>query len=124
MIKDQGFAQLSAKVLSRIIAFSPHYSILDFSMNNLGAGLDDIVAGVQQNSRVVCLRLRNNNIDCRKNQESISSLIQDHPTLTCIDLGNSEVIQNRNSLYEEGFSAVVEGIVKSENSLISEINLE
>ena len=47
MIKDQGFAQLSAKVLSRIIAFSPHYSIIDFSMNNLGAGLEDIVAGVQ-----------------------------------------------------------------------------
>ena len=72
----------------------------------------------------MCLRLRNNNIDGRKNQESISGLIQDHPTLTCIDLGNSEVIQNRNRLYEEGFSAVVEGIVKSENSLISEINLE
>lgn len=68
--------------------------------------------------------MRNNNIDGRKNKESISGLLQDHPTLTCIDLGNSEVIQNRNRLYEEGFSAVVEGIVKSQNSLISEINLE
>lgn len=122
VLRDQGFAKLSAKVIARIIGGSQLFTTIDLCMNNLGQGLDDLVDGLKQNDRIVCLRLRNNNIDGRRFQEVFSSLLQDHPSLTSVDLGNSENIKNRNRIYDEGFIGMIEGIIKSETSLISELH--
>lgn len=48
----------------------------------------------------------------------------DHPSLTCIDLSNSDCIHNRNRVCDEGFFAIAEGIFKSQYSLISELHLQ
>ena len=44
------------------------YSSVDLCMNNLGHSLDDLVEGLKLNDRIVCIRLRNNNIDGRAMQ--------------------------------------------------------
>lgn len=41
-----------------------------------------------------------------------------------MDFGNTENIQNRNRIYDEGFIGLIEGILKSETSLISELHLQ
>jgi len=57
-------------------------------------------------------------------QEVLSSLVMNHPSLTSIDLGNSDIIQNRNRIYDEGMNGLLDGIIKSEFSLISELHLQ
>lgn len=47
-----------------------------------------------------------------------------HPSLTSVDFGNSDVINNRNRIYDEGFVGIIEGIIKSPYSLISELYLQ
>jgi hypothetical protein len=44
--------------------------------------------------------------------------------LTAIDLGNSESIKNRNRIYDEGVTAMIEGMILSNNCLISELHLK
>lgn len=44
--------------------------------------------------------------------------------MTAIDLGNSESIKNRNRLYDEGVTAMIEGMILSNNCLISELHLK
>jgi len=65
VLRDQGFGQCSAKILARILSNSTQTTTVDLSMNNLGQGLDYLVDGLQQSDRLVCLRLKNNNIDGR-----------------------------------------------------------
>jgi hypothetical protein len=93
-------------------------------MNNLQSGLEHLVASLKLNTNIVCIRLQNNNIDGRKCTQSIYELIKNHQSLTAVDLGNSESIKNRNRLYSEGLNALIDGIVDSECSLISELNLQ
>ncbi len=52
--------------------------------------------------------------------------MHDHPSLTALDLGNSENIKNRNRIYDEGLSAIVQGMVSSRDKLciISELHLQ
>lgn len=71
---------------------------------------------------MICLRLKNNNIDGRRFTDEIYNLVKDHPSLTAIDLGNSENIKNRNRIYNEGFKSVIEGMAHSDCSLISELH--
>jgi Ran GTPase-activating protein (RanGAP) involved in mRNA processing and transport len=101
---------------------------LDLSLNNMVLGLDALIEGLSQNSTIVTLRLRNNNIDGRKNQNQLFNLVYGHPSLTCIDVGNFDTIKNRNRIHNEGLTAIVEGIVKSVEttgqSLISQIQLQ
>jgi hypothetical protein len=49
VIRDQGFSNLSGKVIRRILETSPsQYTSVDLSLNNFGAGgLEDLVEGVQ-----------------------------------------------------------------------------
>lgn len=49
-------------------------------------------------------------------------MVKNHPTLTAIDLGNSENIKNRNRAYNEGFRAVIEGMAHGGESMISELH--
>lgn len=79
-------------------------------MNNLAQGLDLLIDGLRHNNTLVTLRLKNNNIDGRKSQEQLFRLIYQHPSLTCVDLGNFDTIKNRNRIHNEGFTALVDGI--------------
>jgi hypothetical protein len=55
-------------------------------------------------------------------------MVYQHPSLTCIDLGNFDTIKNRNRIHNEGLAAIIEGIVQTaENQgfcLISELQLQ
>lgn len=50
--------------------------------------------------------------------------MMDHPSLTSVDLGNSDIMNNRNRIYDEGFMGVIQGIIKSQHSLISELHFQ
>ena len=52
--------------------------------------------------------------------------LQIYPSLTALDLGNSENIKNRNRIYDEGLQALVEGMTTSKSGfcLISELHLQ
>ena len=65
ILRDQGFGQNAAKMLARILGNSTHLTSIDLSMNNLSAGLDCLADGLIANDRIVCLKLKNNNIDGR-----------------------------------------------------------
>ncbi len=93
-------------------------------MNCLGPALDDLVDGIRNNDKIVALKLKNTSIDGRKNQEQLFSLLLDHPSLTCVDLSNSDCVHNRNRICDEGFYAIAEGINNSQHSLISELHLQ
>ena len=108
-----GFGAHSAKCLAKILREDNQISQLDVSMNNLSAGLRLFVEGLADNSRVVCLKIKNNSIDGRKQQQEIFDLIFEHPSLASIDLGNSSAVKNRNRIHNEGFTALIEGIVSS-----------
>jgi len=86
---------------------------LDLSLNNIVLGLDALIEGLRYNSTIVTIRLRNNNIDGRKNRDQLFNLVYQHQSLTCIDLGNFETIKNRNRIHNEGLTALVDGIVQS-----------
>jgi hypothetical protein len=110
VLKEQGYGSFSARAIAKILRTNDQIVSLDLSMNNLAEGFDDLLQGLRSADNLVSLRLRNNNIDGRKHHEQLFRLFKNHPTLTSIDLGNSENIKNRNRLYNEGLEAVIEGI--------------
>lgn len=69
VLREQGFGEHSAKVLGKILKTDSTIVSLDLSMNNIAQGLDSLIDGLMQNSTIVNLKLRNNNIDGRKNQD-------------------------------------------------------
>lgn len=69
VLREQGFGLHSAKVLSRILRDDTTIISLDLSMNNLTLGLEHLIEGLHNNSTIVTLRLKNNNIDGRKSQK-------------------------------------------------------
>lgn len=93
-------------------------------MNNINLGLEYLISSLKKNSSIVCLKLRNNNIDGRRFTEDLYSLVKEHPSLTALDLGNSENIKNRNRIYNEGLKSIIEGMAESgdEACLISELH--
>ncbi len=93
-------------------------------MNNVAVGISELFQAVKKNRSLVCLRLRNNNLDGRKIHQELFELVMNHPTLTAIDLGNSESIKNRNRVYNEGFSAIIEAMCYGGSSLISELHFQ
>lgn len=110
--------------MSKILEARTDLTHIDLSLNNLGQGLEHLVGSFSQDDRLICLKLKNNNIDGRQQQDILSHLLLDHPSLTSVDLGNSENIQNRNRIFDEGCNAILEGMAKSEFSLISELYLQ
>jgi len=84
-------------------------------MNNINLGLDHLVGALKKNSTIICVKLRNNNIDGRRFHNELFQLANNHPSLVSIDLGNSEHIKNRNRLYNEGLSSLIEGIINSKD---------
>ena len=124
MLTEQGFGAHSAKELFKILKNTRQIISMDLSKNNLSLGLDQFVQGVRENDRIVALKLRNNNIDGRKFQQQLFNLVWGHPSLTALDLGNSDAIKNRNRIYNEGFMALIDGIASCEDHcLISELHL-
>jgi hypothetical protein len=53
----------------------------------------------------------------------VKNLIVEHPSLTDIDLSNDDSNQNKNRLGNLGLEAVIEGILESQSSVISMINM-
>lgn len=45
---------------------------LDLTMNNLAQGLPEFFKALEHNSSVVCLRLKNNNIDGRRLSQELT----------------------------------------------------
>lgn len=100
----------------------PNLSTLDLCTNNLNFGLGYIVTAVKKQS-IVCLKLRNNNIDGRRASKVLYDLVNNNPALAIIDLGNSDNIKNRNRIYDEGVVAIIKGIADSGISVVSELHL-
>ena len=115
VLREQGYGKLSSKAIGRILKGNMSLVTLDLSMNNLNLGLDYLIAGLRQNETLVCIKLRNNNIDGRRFQKQLFTLVHEHPSLTAIDLGNSENIKNRNRIYDEGLQALVSGMTASKS---------
>jgi hypothetical protein len=69
VLREQSFGVDSAKVLAKILKEDSTIVYLDLSLNNLASGLDYLIEGLHQNSTIVTLRLKNNNIDGRKCQD-------------------------------------------------------
>ena len=123
-LKDQGYGLHSAKVLAKIIgANQSSITTLDLSMNSCHLGLDLLVPAIKKNDHLISLKLKNNNIDGRRYTKELYQLVHEHPSLTSVELGNSENVKNRNRLYNEGFKALIEGIADSKQSLISELHV-
>lgn len=98
---------------------------LDLCMNNLHLGLEQLVSAVKSSESIICLKLRNNNVDGRKQQQVLYELLVNNGSLTSLDLGNVDNIKNRNRIYNEGLKAMISAIVDSrEPSLMSEFNLQ
>ena len=126
VLREQGYGKLSCKAIGRILKDNTTLVTLDLSMNSLSLGLDYLISGLRQNETIVCLKIRNNNIDGRKFQKQLFTLVHNHPSLTALDLGNSENIKNRNRIYDEGLQALVDGMTSSKTGfcLISELHLQ
>lgn len=92
------------------------------NLNNLAEGAAELFNGIKRNRYLVCLRLRNNNLDGRKLQQELYRTVLNHRSLTAIDLGNSDNVCNRNRIYDDGLKAIIEAITDSEASLISELH--
>jgi hypothetical protein len=92
------------------------------NLNNLAEGATELFNGIKRNQYLVCLRLRNNNIDGRKLFQELYRMVLNHRSLTAIDLGNSENVCNRNRIYDDGLRAIIEAITDSQASLISELH--
>jgi hypothetical protein len=97
---------------------------LDLTMNNVASGIQDLFKALKKNKSLICLKLRNNNLDGRKITQELFDLIKNHPTLTALDLGNSDNIKSRNRIYNEGFRAVIEGMAQGGSSMISELHFQ
>lgn len=70
--------------------------------------------------------MKNNELSGIEHGEEIKKMIKNHPTLSVIDFGNTELNVKKNKLRNVGANAIVEGILESTEqgcSLISEINL-
>ena len=57
--------------------------------------------------------MRNNQINGTVNAEDLIQIIKDHPSLSILDLSNSELNVNKNKLRNGGVIAIVEGVLQS-----------
>ena len=73
------------------------------------------------NTSIVSLKLGNNEITS-SHYELLKKLVQDHPSLTHLDFSNNDTKKHKNKLGNDGFSAIMEGIRNSRESLISIVN--
>lgn len=69
------------------------------------------------------LRLSNNELGTKEHIQLIKSLIKEHTSLTALDLGNDDSSQFKNKLGNSGFEAVLEGIMDSETTVLSMLNV-
>ena len=72
---------------------------------------------------MVSLRLSNNELGSKEHIQLIRNLLKYHKSLTSIDLSNDESNHLKNKLGNAGLEAVIDGIMSSEDSTISMINL-
>jgi Ran GTPase-activating protein (RanGAP) involved in mRNA processing and transport len=68
------------------------------------------VNGIKKNNRLIQLVMRNNQLSS-EHSEDLIQIIKDHPSLSIIDLSNSELNVNKNKLRNAGVIAIVEGIL-------------
>mmetsp|Transcript_21122 Transcript_21122/g.20300 ORF Transcript_21122/g.20300 Transcript_21122/m.20300 type:complete len:93 (+) Transcript_21122:295-573(+) len=87
-------------------------SIVDLSSNRLGANLKPIIDALKTNSRIVSIKLSNNEISGTEHEGLLTLLVQNHPSLTHLDLSNCDSNnQYRNKIGNNGLKALVEGLV-------------
>lgn len=122
-LRDQGYGMQSAKAISNLIAQDPKITTLDLNLNNLAEGVTELFRGIQRNKSLVCLRLKNNNLDGRKLTKEFYDLLCNHKSLTAVDFGNSDHMCNRNRIYDDGLRAIIQAIIDSSVSLVSELHL-
>lgn len=93
ILTEMGFGFKSSPVLSQLIkvgsAFA-NWTHIDLSMNRLGTNLEPVIKGLKGNTRLVSLRLSNNEIGGAQNIQLLKSLVKSHPTLVDLDLSNDE----------------------------------
>jgi hypothetical protein len=125
VLREQGLGQRSAKAIGKILTMNSQITTLDLCMNNLHLGLEQLVSAVKSSENIICLKLRNNNVDGRKHQQVLYELLVNNRSLTSLDLGNVDNIKNRNRIYNEGLKAMISAIVDCrEPSLMSEFYLQ
>ena len=57
--------------------------------------------------------MKNNELNGIEHGEEIKKMVKNHPTLSIIDFGNSELNVKKNKLRNVGANAIVEGILES-----------
>lgn len=92
-------------------------------MNKLSTNLQPIIQNLQSLNKLVSLRLSNNELGTKEHIQLIKSLIKEHTSLTALDLGNDDSSQFKNKLGNSGFEAVLEGIMDSETTVLSMLNV-
>jgi len=93
VLSEMGMSFKSAPVLSQLLkvglAFA-HWTTIDLSLNKLGCNLEPVIKALKGNSKLVALRLSNNEIGGNQNIQLLKSLVKTHSTLVDLDLSNDD----------------------------------
>lgn len=124
-LKDQGLSTFAAHVIgNKILSHNEELLRIDLSNNQLQTNFKALVHGIRNNSRLISLTMRNNQINGQDHADDLKAIVKNHPTLSILDFSNTELNINKNKLKNVGAAALVEGILETEDySVISEINL-
>jgi hypothetical protein len=125
MLNDMGFGLKSSLVLSQLLKVGgsiSDWTHVDLSMNKLGLNLVPVLSGLRQNTKLVSLRLANNDLSS-SHIYLLKNFIMEHSSLTALDLSNDDSNLNKNRLSNTGLEAVIEAIIDSKSqSVISMLN--
>lgn len=117
----------SARLIGKeIISENENLLSIDLSNNHLQKNMKPIVDGIRHNSRLISIIMKNNEIDGREHSDYLKEIVKNHPSLTHIDFGNTDLNVRKNKIRNKGAKAIVDGILESYRhgcSLISEIHL-
>jgi Ran GTPase-activating protein (RanGAP) involved in mRNA processing and transport len=86
---------------------------IDLSLNKLGSNLEPVVKALRGNTKLVALRLSNNEIGGSQNIALIKAMIKTHPSLIDLDLSNDDSNRLKNKLGNAGFEAIMEAMIDS-----------
>ena len=96
-----------------ILSENDNLLYIDLSNNQLQKNMRPIVNGIKNNTRLISLTMRNNEIDGREHSEYLKEIVKNHPTLTVIDFSNSDLYVRKNKIRDKGVKAIVDGIIES-----------
>jgi hypothetical protein len=126
-LNDMGFGSHSAPVLCQLLRVGgsiQDWTHVNLSLNKLGLNLAPILNGLRKNTKLVSLRLANNDLGSNMNHvHLIRTFLMEHPSLTSIDLSNDDSNLNKNRLSNIGLEAVIDAMLDPRSlSVISMIN--